>query len=209
MAQHIMGPTEVNYTSTLVPTGQETGNSIVGNDLDNTITGNGYVDIITGNGGDDVLYGMGGNDMLIGGDGNDQLYGGSGDDFLSAGDGMDVLVGGTGADTMYGGANNDQYYYATSDNASGEFDTINDDKSNAGNTGYGGGTDVLTFTDVTGANLRLYQIGNDLYVTDAADVADGYINEGVIIEDFFSGGNNVIDYIVGSDGAGYDMTGYI
>jgi len=136
MAQAILTEYDDYYVSNLVPTGGETGNSILGLGGNDTIYGNGYVDIIVGGDGNDALYGMGGNDMLIGGTGNDTLIGGAGDDFISGESGSDVLYGGPCTDTLSGGADNVQYYYFKS---VGGIDTINDDKSSAGVTGYGGG----------------------------------------------------------------------
>ena len=60
--------------------------------------------------------------------------------------------------------------------------------------------------DSAGSTLMLYQNGNDLLVTNAADAADGTINSGVSIYNFFLGGNNVIEYAIGSDGNGHDLT---
>lgn len=88
------------------------------------------------------------------------------------------------------------------------MDLINDDKSASEATGFGGGTDVIRFLDVNGADLRLFHIGNHLYITDVIDVADGYINAGVVIENFYSGGNNLIEYVIGVDNTGYNMSGW-
>lgn len=194
------------YVSDLVPTGSETANSIHALGGDDNITGNGFVDFIFGGAGNDTLNGAGGDDTLVGGIGNDVLIGGSGADLLLGEDGNDTLYGGTGADRLWGGTGNDGYVYFKSD---GGIDDVNDDKSPTGQTGFGGGTDTLQFGDVLGADLRLFQIGNDLYVTDVVDVADGFIDTGVRIEDFFSGGNNVVEFVIGSDGVGFDLSAYV
>lgn len=206
MASISFGDEDNTYVSTLVPTGGETGNAIYANGGNDNITGNGYVDYIYGGTGNDTLSGAGGDDVLVGGTGNDVLIGGSGADLLLGEDGADTLYGGTGADRLWGQTGNDTYIAYKSD---GGIDTINDDKSPTGQTGYGGGNDSFQLADVLGADLRLIQIGNDLYVTDAADTADGFINTGVRIEDFFLGGNNVIESVYGSDYVGYDLSSFV
>jgi len=207
MATYTLPPNEHFYESNLVPTGGETANSIHGNSGNDTIIGNQYNDWIFGNDGHDQLYGEGGNDFLLGGAGNDLLSGGIGNDSLLGGDGDDDLHGGAGADRLWGGAGDDYYFYSMSDG--GDIDTINDDLSPTGSPGAGGGTDALFMDDVLYADIRFAVIGNDLYVTNAIDELDGDVDFGVKIEDFFSGGNNVIEYIVGSDGYYYDLSSYV
>ncbi|SOC24677.1 calcium-binding protein [Thalassospira xiamenensis] len=209
MAVYTLEPGQTSYTSNLVPSGAETGNAIYGNGLDNNITGNQYNDTIFGNDGDDYLRGEGGNDTLVAGNGNDRLDGGSGTDILFGQDGNDILYGGSGSDTLWGGLGNDRYEYAKSD---GGIDTINDDKSPTGQTGYGGGaTDVIIFADVDVQDIFLAADGNDLLITDAADAADGIMHTGVRVEDFFLGGDNVIERVYGNDLTdGYwDLTGLV
>ncbi len=206
MAQYILTPTEVSYTSNLVPQGSETGNSIVGNALSNTIIGNSFNDFIFGNDGNDTLEGDGGNDVLIGGNGNDLLRGELGNDTLFGEAGDDLLNGGSGTDILYGGTGNDTYFYLKSD---GGIDIINDSKSPTGTPGFGGGTDTLQFGDILGADIRFVPINNDLYITDVFDLQDGFINTGVKIEDFFSGGQNVVEFIIGSDNSGYDLSSFV
>lgn len=198
------------YYSHLVPSGSETGNAIyalAGNDY---VQGNGYDDLIDGNAGNDTLLGMGGDDILLGGAGADNLQGGSGDDLLVGDNGAsggtgDILYGGAGNDRMFGNVGNDTYNYRKSD---GGFDTIADDWSASGVSGFGGGTDSLVFQDVLLTDLLFYQFGDDLIVTDVYDVADGYIDTGVEIMDFFLGGNNVIENVYGSNGSFYDISGW-
>ena len=203
MAEYYLGSGQVSYNSTLVPTGAEEINSIYGNGLNNVINGNGYADLIYGRAGDDYLNGNGGHDILIGGEGNDTLVGGAGNDRLFAGDGNDLLYGGTGAELLYGGAGNDQYNYKVSD---GGQDTINDDRSAGGNTGYGGGTDVLWFQDAAFSELTAIQKGDNLVITTKVDYADGVADSGVVIEDFFLGGNNVIEFLVDETQGAFDLT---
>ncbi|WP_417260867.1 MULTISPECIES: calcium-binding protein [Alphaproteobacteria] len=209
MAAYTLTPNQISYESDLVPSGAETGNAIYGNGLDNSITGNGYNDTIFGYDGDDYLSGKGGNDTLVAGNGNDTLDGGSGADMLFGQDGNDVLYGGSGNDTLWGGVGDDQYLYVKAD---GGIDIINDDKSPTGQTGYGGGdTDIIVFADVDVQNIFLAIDGNDLLITDVADAADGIMNTGVRVEDFFLGGDNVIERVYGNDFAdGYwDLTGLV
>ncbi|TQV80513.1 hypothetical protein FKG95_10065 [Denitrobaculum tricleocarpae] len=107
---------------------------------------------------------------------------------------------------MFGGAGNDEYRFRFGD---GGVDTINDANFASGNPGTGGGIDTLWMMDTLGANIQFYQFGNDLRVTDALDTSDGTIDEGVIIEDFFLGGNNLVEFVYGSDGVGWDLTGLV
>lgn len=191
------------FTSNLVPQGPETANSIQGLGGDDDITGNGFADFINGGDGDDVIDGAGNNDNLLGFDGNDVLEGGAGNDFLN-GDNIDnttdngvnnndVLYGGTGSDDLRGGIGNDDYVYFKSD---GSIDTINEDLSAAGDTGFGGGNDWLFFEDVILNDVQLFQFGQDLHITDTADTQDGFIDTGVTISSFFDGGDNVVEVLV-------------
>lgn len=213
MATYTLKPEEYNYTSNLTPIPPETANSIYGNALNNSITGNQYTDYIFGYGGNDALYGKGGNDVLLGGIGNDYLEGGVGSDLLVGESGADTLYGGDmlyfgegSTDFLYGGTGNDTYWYYKSD---GAIDIINDDKAASGATGFGGGTDQFWFRDVAYANIRAYRSGNDLYFTDAADIADGYIDTGVMMEGFYLGGNNIIEYVRTSDDVVFDISGWV
>lgn len=204
MAQKILDDNSNYYVSNLVPTGPETANSILGNGGNDTIYGNGYVDFIFGGDGNDILNGMDNDDTLDGDAGNDTLNGGNGDDFLVGNQGSDSLYGGAGYDTVYGGADNDRYVIYKSD---GGIDTINDNKTETGQAGYGGGVaDYLYFKDVTGANIRFFQSGNDLWVTDVGDIADGFFDTGAVIEDFFLHGAYTIERVYGSDNAYYDIS---
>ncbi|MCM2470527.1 calcium-binding protein [Agrobacterium vitis] len=171
------------------PVSPETAHGSSGLGGNDTIYGSAYYDLLQGGNGDDFLYGFNGDDGLIGQNGNDTLYGGNGDDFLSGGAGNDRLYGNAGADTLWGKDGNDHYYHGSGDGV----DTINDDLSEAGNSGYGGGNDALHLTAFKLADLVYYNIDNDLYLLTAADAADNYINDGVIIEDFFLGGNNIVE----------------
>jgi hypothetical protein len=183
----------------------DTGHSMNGFGGDDQIKGsNTLSNIIDGGTGNDRVTGGNASDVLLGGDGNDTLIGNGGSDNLTGGTGNDVLYGGAGADVVRGNQGDDEYQIKIGDAG---IDTAADDLSAANGTGFGGGTaDYIHVLDSAGSTLMLYQNGNDLLVTNAADVADGVINSGVSIYNFFLGGNNVIEYAIGSDGAGYDLT---
>lgn len=205
MAFYQLDSGEVNYESDLEPTGQETSNRIIGNNLNNHIEGNQYIDYISGGAGDDLIEGNGSGDVLLGNDGNDRLDGGSGNDVLNGEEGNDLLYGGFGNDKLYGGVGNDQYDFRH-DNGNGGVDTINDDLSPAGVEGYGGGTDIIWFKDAALNELLAKQDGNDLKITTAVDFADDVMDSGVVIEDFFLGGNNVVEFLVDENQQAFDLT---
>jgi hypothetical protein len=52
----------------------------------------------------------------------------------------------------------------------------------------------------------MYKFGSDLAVTDADDVADGYVDEGVEIKNFYDGGDDVVEQLFTSDNVVYDLT---
>ncbi len=181
-----------------VPVYPENANAAHGLGGNDTILGSAYADLLTGGEGNDLIYGYNGNDILVGDNGNDTLYGGNGNDSVLSGAGDDHLLGGAGNDLMYGGTGNDIYYHYASEGV----DTINDDKSEAGNTGYGGGTsDIVYFANVNLANLGWAQpVGsNDLWLGTTADLSDGVLSDGVVIQDFFLGGNNLVEWLVTAD----------
>lgn len=218
------------YYSDLIPSGGADYNYISGAGGNDYIVGNGYTDIIVGgtgndtiggeggtdalngNDGDDSLFGGDGNDTLNGDDGNDGLYGNDDNDVLIGGDGTDTLHGGTGEDVLHGGDGNDIYVSYFSD---GGIDTIAEFAiGEPAEISYGGGgTDQLNILDCTGAELYVRQDPNNndnLIVTSQDDMLDnGVMDSGVKILNFFAGGDHVIEYIVGSDGAYYDLTSYV
>lgn len=158
---------------------------------DDRIWGGSLDDFLFGDAGNDRLYGRGGADNLTGGGGNDLLDGGEGDDFLFEQTGNDTLQGGAGNDRMWGCVGNDIYVHNPGDG----LDTINDNKTATGSVG-GGGTDTLRFGYVsTEVAFLTSGSNNNLYVTTHADMADGLMDAGVVIEDFFLGGNNDIEQI--------------
>jgi Ca2+-binding RTX toxin-like protein len=188
----------------------------------NTYTGSTGADILNGLGGADVINGNTGNDIIFGGEGYDTLNGDAGDDFLSGenandtlngggnndtlhgGAGVDTLNGGTGNDILWGGLGSDIYKFTYGQG----IDTINDDKSPTGATGYGGGTnDEIQFNQLM-INTGFYQDGDDLWISTTADLADGVMTSGIVIEDYYLGGNNQIEWLVDSGGGSYWIPSY-
>jgi Ca2+-binding RTX toxin-like protein len=101
------------------------------------------------------LAGTSGNDRLLGyNDSNDIINGQAGYDTLMGYGGNDTLNGGTGNDALYGGSGNDTYLIAKNDG----MDTIT----------YGGGTDVVKFTDMLASDISQVSranFGYDLVLT--------------------------------------------
>jgi len=50
--------------------------------------------------------------------------------------------------------------------------------------------------------------GDDLWVSTAADLADGVMTSGVVIEDYYLGGNNQVEWLVDSAGGRYWLPSY-
>jgi len=96
---------------TIVVTGDEVENTVIGTDGDDVLSGTADNDSLLGRDGDDQLNAGDGNDYLSGGDGNDNLNGGDGDDVLNGGAGDDVLNGGAGDDVLNGGDGNDIFVF--------------------------------------------------------------------------------------------------
>ncbi|SNT06453.1 Hemolysin-type calcium-binding repeat-containing protein [Azospirillum sp. RU38E] len=179
----------------------ETGHSAVFQDGDDFVTGSIYPDIIHLNGGNDFAFGGNGDDIILAGAGNDFIYGEGGADLLVGGAGNDTLDGGSGADYLRGGQGNDIYYHTIS--PGNGTDIINDDMGPSSDLGNGGGVDRLIIQNVKGADLVLVQSGYDLVVTTNQDLADGVLDQGVIIQGQFNNTNAIIEYVVGSDFVGY------
>ncbi|MBG9388551.1 calcium-binding protein [Caenimonas aquaedulcis] len=124
---------------------------LTGGDAADTLIGFGTDDILTGNAGNDSLYGLGGNDTLLGGNGADVIEG----DTLWVGGGNDLLVGGNGADTLFGAAGDDTLDGAPgNDLLAGELvNTVNGWYRGAGNDTYlfgrGDGQDTVYDFDTT------------------------------------------------------------
>jgi Ca2+-binding RTX toxin-like protein len=180
-------------------------NALGGND---TVYGSSWVDFIEGGTGNDVLYGYGGDDALIGQQGNDTMYGGAGDDFIHGGSqdaGEDILDGGAGNDRLSGGPGNDIYLHT----ANAGVDIINDGDSEATVPGYGGGEDFIQFTAISWEQLAFYRPPNsdDLWLSSLDDFADGFIDDGVIVQDFYlADPNTFIEWVYTSDGLWVDLT---
>lgn len=193
---------------------------IAGDAGDDYLSGGSGNDILDGDAGNDTLSGGSGNDWLNGWSGNDTLYGDGGDDFLYGDTGTDILAGGTGNDTLYGGAGNDQLYgEAGHDHYRGGtgndryyfngqgLDTITEGEGE-------GGVRTDSFNDVdrlyvnyTSSEL-VYLIstdGEDLLFTSVSEIADGVLDNGVVIDGFFNGGHYRVEYLHTSDGYAYDL----
>ncbi|MEI6744462.1 MAG: hypothetical protein WCL34_00760 [Methylococcaceae bacterium] len=193
----------------------QTFNTVVMYGGNDTVNGSGVIDYIVGGYGNDLLKGNGGNDYLNGETGNDSLYGGTGKDSLYGGVGDDLLNGEAHLDYLYGGAGNDTYVH---DLTSGN-DIINDNVTvtgTIGTVGIGGGTsDVLKFSGLSisfngflSANsiVASYSVANkvNLYVSSYSDLSDNrVVDDGVMIQNYYQGGNYVIERIAGSDGIPY------
>jgi|GEM_PF-721161 len=145
----------------LVGTGNDLANTILGNAGADTLdggAGNDHVhggaaaDTLAGGDGNDIVYGYGGSDSFDGGAGADMLRGGNGDDRVAAGDGNDVLVGDAGADLLRGDAGNDRIY-------GGEGNDDIDGGQNDDDVRAGGGNDIVAGGD--GNDLLLGEAGND------------------------------------------------
>jgi Ca2+-binding RTX toxin-like protein len=196
----------IDFSTAPAPSGGATAHFAWGKQGHDTIRGSNYDDLIFGEQGDDTLYGNGGDDLLNGGDGNDFNYGGAGNDAIYDGAGNDLLDGGLGNDTLWGGPGNDTYKHQVG----GGIDLINEDKSPSGAIGYGGGSDTLK-VGYTNDNLEILMDpdNNNLYITSLTDLADGFMDEGVIIENFFLGGNNVVEYLETSNFVTINLSDYL
>lgn len=176
-----------------------------GND---TIYGSYYDDILDGGTGDDSIWGHDGNDFLGGFEGSDQLYGGNGHDYIYGGSNdasADWLDGGAGNDFMSGGRGNDVYIHGLN----GGTDIINDGRSEGGMDGWGGGADYIWFTGIKYAELGYMRPPNskDLWLSSMQDLADGSIQDGVILHNFYArDANTFIEYAQTSDNMVIDLS---
>jgi Ca2+-binding RTX toxin-like protein len=142
-------------TTTLLTTGSNSNENLIGVESADTMYGNGGGDILQGNGGNDFLIGGSGGDYLLGGSGNDYVEGDSGNDIVYGNDGIDTLNGGTGDDTLSGGEGADTYSYSVGDGQ----DVINNQQTVAA-------ADVISFgAGITAASLHLTREANDLVIT--------------------------------------------
>lgn len=172
------------------------------------IHGSYYDDILDGGSGDDKLYGYDGSDFLGGFEGADQLYGGNGNDYIYGGSGdasADRLDGGGGNDFMSGGRGGDTYIHGLY----GGVDTINDGRSEGGMDGWGGGIDIVQFTGVKYADLGYMRPSNsnDLWLSSMQDLADGSLDDGVILQNFYArDANTFIEQVRTSDNVTIDLS---
>ncbi len=184
--------------------GSETAHGVTAGAGDDVVYGSSHPDTLQGESGSDDLYGFGDDDALIGGDGDDYLAGGVGEDFLSGGEGNDTLIGGAGNDTMYGESGDDLYVHRANEGV----DTINDDKTAAAVPGYGGGDDTIYFPDVKLSDVAYVRPENtdDLWLSSFDDLSDESLDDGVIVEDFYLGGDNTVENLVTADNYQVDLT---
>lgn len=173
--------------------------SFGGNDQ---LTGNSGSDYFHAGNGNDYLNGMAGDDVLDGGAGHDDIRGGSGDDLLFGNSGDDTLYGGTGNDLLRGGEGNDEYVVKF--NSDSGITTINEDLGLSTGGGFGGGNDVLKFTDKIFSEIGFFQDGNDIVFYDIADAQDGFVDDLVYIENFYLGGDYFVEFLVDSTGTPFD-----
>ncbi len=195
-------PTLLNISDVTGYAPNQTGISIVMYGGNDTVYGSQVNDIIQGGAGNDFIAGNGGNDFIAGQDGNDSMTGGTGNDSIYGGAGNDTLNGQSGLDYLYGGAGNDLYVH----NANSGNDLINDNQMETGAQGSGGGiSDAIWFTNVAFNNLVFLSDSTNLYITSASDWSDNQVNDGVIVQNYFLGGNYKIELIAGSDGMLYSL----
>ncbi|HTU13021.1 MAG TPA: hypothetical protein VMG08_19180 [Allosphingosinicella sp.] len=175
-------------------TGNELGNTLIGNAGVNTLAGAAGNDVLDGAAGNDALYGGTNNDVLYGRLGNDTLYGGSGVNHLDGGGGDDQYVIENGTDTVVElvGEGNDRIFagvgYVLTAAASVETLSTSDNA----------GTNAINLTGNELANTILGNAGvNALTGGGGDDVLDG--KEG---NDTLAGGANN-DILYGR--AGNDM----
>lgn len=171
-------------------------------------------DNIQGLGGDDTILGGDGRDHISGGTGNDSINGGLGDDYgLNGDEGNDTIHGGSGVDWLYGGSGADMLYGDGGDNylLGGSGNDTYFHAANAGNTfimdvyADGGGTDIVYFMGATIDQLTFAADGYDLYIYTLADAQDGLIDQGIVIGNFFLGGDYLIEYVADQNGNGFDL----
>jgi Ca2+-binding RTX toxin-like protein len=106
LPEHVENLTLIG-SANLNGTGNELGNTIIGNSGRNHLSGQDGRDRLFGREGDDSILGGAGDDNLFGEDGNDFLQGEAGSDFLDGGNGGDTLNGGTSNDFLTGGTGDD------------------------------------------------------------------------------------------------------
>ena len=134
---------------------------------------------LEGNNDNNTINGTSANDILSGNGGNDTIYGNAGNDFI---------YGGTGNDRLEGGAGNDTYLWHLGDGLDTIYDNANQDTIQFGE---GIVWDYLTFRNS----------GNDLVI-----LVHGQEDQGIIIQNFFSGQDYKIEKINFFDGSSVNLS---
>ncbi len=174
------GSGSFSYTGTSTTNGSQSDTAAVsilaindftlnGNGLDNILIGDDSWETINGNEGNDVLVGNRGNDVLNGGSGNDWLLGGSSNDQLIGGLGNDLIEGGSGNDILTGGLGSDTFAWRLADRGTPgapEADNITDFNASLPS----GGGDILDLRDLLDGEEHLSGIGNLANYIDIAQV---------------------------------------
>ena len=134
---------------------------------------------LEGNNDDNRIDGTAANDILGGNGGDDTIYGNAGNDFI---------YGGTGNDRLEGGAGNDTYLWHLGDGLDTIYDNANQDTIQFGE---GIVWDYLTFRNS----------GNDLII-----LVHEQEDQGIIIQNFFSGQDYKIEKINFFDGSSVNLS---
>ena len=134
---------------------------------------------LEGNNDNNRIDGTAANDILGGNGGDDTIYGNAGNDFI---------YGGTGNDRLEGGAGNDTYLWHLGDGLDTIYDNANQDTIQFGE---GIVWDYLTFRNS----------GNDLII-----LVHEQEDQGIIIQNFFSGQDYKIEKINFFDGSSVNLS---
>ena len=134
---------------------------------------------LEGNNDNNRIDGTAANDILGGNGGDDTIYGNAGNDFI---------YGGTGNDQLEGGAGNDTYLWHLGDGLDTIYDNANQDTIQFGE---GIVWDYLTFRNS----------GNDLII-----LVHEQEDQGIIIQNFFSGQDYKIEKINFFDGSSVNLS---
>lgn len=165
-----------------------------GGDGDDQLLGEAGDDTLIGGAGYDIMNGGDGADVLIGGDGNDTMRGGAGNDTFFGDAGADIMIGESGSDRLWGGAGNDRYEF----DGSG-IDVINDGVTNTGSarTDTAFDTQDRVVVSYLASEIQTFHFSgqNDLWITSIADAADGFIDNGVKIENYYLGGHYTVELL--------------
>lgn len=121
---------------------------------------------INGGKGNDTITGSNYSDNLTGADGDDSIIGGLGNDIINGGNGKDSITGGDGNDKLTGGKDADTFIFTSGHGV----DTITDATSE----------DSIKITNVNAVNLSYNKKGNNLEITNTANV-----NDKIIIQNYF------------------------